>query len=156
MRKHLIWVLSILTAALLSVGAALWIILYQTSSPYPTELSGTFTLHVETPDDFFTAQNGQIKGDLIKAGVVTGNTSVTKIIVEHDPDNNPETENYFYEVQQSYTNVSDAQSLKNTTFTYGVAAAKTSDARTLDKITENHSSTNCSACLMRSCSSLAS
>ena len=84
MRKRIVLILSFLLALLVSVGAAIWVIVYQTQVSYPTELSGKFSLELSFNNDLLTASNGQVKGDLIKKGIVTDNTSVTTFFVKLD------------------------------------------------------------------------
>ncbi len=117
MKKRLIFILSFLLALLVSVGVAAWIIVYQTKSPYPTELSGTFELKISYDSTLLTPTNGQLKGDLIKAGI-PGQTTTTQttVVVNHVT---PDGKTYRYPVHRMYTNV---YKLENTELMYGVAA----------------------------------
>ncbi len=114
MKKRLVFILSFLLALLVSVGAAIWVIVYQNSSPYPTELSGEFSLAISYDKDLLTAQNGQLKGDLIKAGVTKNDKNATTTLVVNHTTLDGKT--YSYPIHQA-ANVT----LTNTEFEYGAA-----------------------------------
>ncbi len=114
MTKRLVFILSFLLALLVSVGAAFWVIVYQKQSPYPTELSGAFSLEISYADDLLTAQNGQLKGDLVKAGVEKTATPTTLVVKHTTPDGTV----YSYPIHRAHTNV---YKLENTELVYGVA-----------------------------------